>query len=107
MIKKAIRKWLIPDYMDSLETIAIMLTELEEAKKAVSVEGKDIEIKGPVVFLGSLKDCKVILSPTIKPTIVLSKFEMDSMLHFTGSYSTISNNIMSGVEKAVYLDVSK
>lgn len=103
MIKKTIRKWLIPDYMDSLETIAIMLTELEEAKNAVSMEGKDIEIYGPVVFLGSLKDCNVKLIPNIKPTIVLSKFEMDSMLSLYGSNMTVTNCVMSSVEKAVHL----
>lgn len=121
MIKKAIRKWLVPSYIrdmtefrrikqtyaGDMAELRLLLDELDTARKSVMGDGKDIEIYGPVVFLGSLNACNVKLEPTIKPTINLSKFDMDSMLRLYGSNVQVTNCVMSSVEKAVHLREKK
>lgn len=90
-LKRKLRNWLIPEYEQfAYSKIAQFMEEVAKAKHELQLIDKDITFEQPVIFLGSLSNCKVDVKPTLKPEIVLSKIEIPAGLNVSGSHQIVT-----------------
>jgi len=85
-LKRKLRGWLVPDY----EKIDLFMEEVAKAKHELQLVDKNITFEEPVVFLGSLHDCKVDVKPTIKPEIILAKVDIPAGLMASGNHQIVT-----------------
>ncbi|MDD5547080.1 MAG: hypothetical protein PHO67_08020 [Candidatus Omnitrophica bacterium] len=81
------------------EQLQSLLSEIEKAKREIQASGKDIIIKGPVVFLGSIAACQVKLQPEIHQKFVLGQVDLQSLLSMNGSHQTVTNSVFENDSK--------
>ncbi|MCJ7828316.1 MAG: hypothetical protein MUP81_01060 [Dehalococcoidia bacterium] len=93
-VRNKLRVWLFPEYGE------VRRFMLEVGRARIEVKSKSITFKEPVILVGNLSNCKVDIKPTIKPEIILSKLELESLLSISGNqhivtYSTFQAEVPS------------
>ena len=96
-LKNKLRLWLFPE----IDKVDNFMTEIREAQ--MELRGKSITCKEPIILIGSLYECKVNIKSTIKPEIILSKFELEAALRIMGSCHMVTNSLFQTVETTVRL----
>lgn len=103
-IKRRLRGWLVPEYnqwMYSKVKIDMFMEEIARAKSELQLVKKNITFNEPVIFLGSLRDCKVDVKPIIKPEIVLAKVDISAGLMASGYQQKIMDCIFQNLPTAI------
>ncbi len=109
-LKRKLRNWLVPEYAEFAsykEKMDLFMEEVAKAKHELRLIDKDITFEEPVVFLGSLHNCKVDVKPTLKPEIVLSKIDIPAGLISSGNHQFISGCLFQSQPTAVKLQTSE
>jgi len=94
-----LRRWLFPEYSEVVE----FMEEVQLARKEIKAVEGQITFEKPVVFLGSLVNCKVDIKPTLKPEIILSKIGYTG-LGISGSNQTVRDSMFQMMETAIKLN---
>jgi len=89
-LKRKLRGWLVPELEAKLQAIDEFMQEVTKAKRELQAVDKDITFEKPVVFLGSLVNCKVDVKPTLKPEITLAKVDIPAGLMASGDQQIVT-----------------
>lgn len=96
MLKNLIRKWLVPDYNEFVQSknkIDLFMENIAKAQGEMhNLREKEIIFNEPVIFVGSLSACDVQVKPTLKPEIILSKLDFAAALSLSGDYQMVSGS---------------
>lgn len=94
-LKRVLRNWLVPEYKQfiiSKQRMDSFMEEIARAQSEVQLVDKNITFSKPVVFIGSLKDCKVDVKPNIALDLTLAKVDIPAGLTVLGEKATVWNN---------------
>ena len=117
-IREKILRKLFPEVYKQTDKAATIVAHYEALKASLKNTGGIVQIEGPVGVLGDLVNCKVELKPQINTELVLSKYQLDSMLHIAGDHGLVSQNLFTNrefkdaikglkVEKVLEVDLDK
>ena len=91
-IRERILRKVFPEVYTQLDVAKKIITDYQSLKDSLIIKDGIVTINGPAGILGDLKDCTIFLTPTVNTELVLSKYELSSMLHVAGSQSLVSQN---------------
>ena len=100
-LKRSLRQWLMPE----LDTVTGLMDEILWAKDELKLVDKNITFEEPVVFLGSMADCKVEVKPNITAEITLAKVDIPAGLSVSGNNGIITNSMFSNQPTAIKKDL--
>jgi hypothetical protein len=97
-IRERILRKLFPEVYQQADKAAEIIADYQGLKDSLKITDGVVTIEGPAGILGDLVNCKVSITPKINTELVLSKYELESMLKVTGNQELISQNLFTSRE---------
>jgi hypothetical protein len=97
-IRERILRKLFPEVYRQVDKAAEIVANYQELKDSLKIVDGTVIIEGPAGILGSLANCKVEIRPQINTELVLSKYELESMLKMLGDHQMVSSNYFTNQE---------
>lgn len=92
-IRERILRKLFPEVYTQLDKMEEIIVAYLALKDSLKITDGTVKIEGPAGILGDLVNCKIKIAPKINTELVLSKYELESMLHVVGDHELISQNV--------------
>jgi hypothetical protein len=99
IIRERILRKLFPEIYQQVDKAKEIVANYQELKSSLKIVDGVVNIEGPAGILGEMNNCEVSITPKIYPELVLSKYELDSMLKIVGGRGQlISSNLFNNYE---------